>query len=219
MATNTISQLTSIVKENRPISVEFLPNGAPAVRSDVLAAHFNRSHKNVLRDIAKLRPKCPESFRGLNFEPTLVDVPGPNGAVRQERAYLLTRDGFTLLVMGFTGAAAVAWKLKYIKAFNALEAAVVQNQSELARQAGYQQGIDEARALPAAEADRKVAYLAGMKEGKKLQKRQDGLTRLIKIRAYLQKGLSQQEIGKILGVSHQAISDTLARARRQGVTA
>lgn len=219
MATNTVSQLTSIVKENKPIHVEFTDSGTPAVLTSVVAGHFGKKHKSVLRDIAKLRPKCLISFCEHNFVPTSIDISQPNGGTRQERAYLLTRDGFTLLVMGFTGAAAVAWKLKYIEAFNALEAAVVQNQSELARQAGYQQGIDEARALPAAEADRKVAYLAGMKEGRKLQKRQDGLTRLIKIRAYLQKGLSQQEIGKILGVSHQAISDTLARARRQGVTA
>lgn len=43
---------------------------------------------------------------------------------RKDRAYLLTRDGFSLLVMGFTGAAAVRWKIRYIEAFNALEAAV-----------------------------------------------------------------------------------------------
>jgi phage regulator Rha-like protein len=37
------------------------------------------------------------------------------------RQYLLTRDGFTLLVMGFTGQKALQWKLKYIEAFNAME--------------------------------------------------------------------------------------------------
>lgn len=35
--------------------------------------------------------------------------------------YLLTRDGFSLLVMGFTGVKALEWKLKYIQAFNRLE--------------------------------------------------------------------------------------------------
>jgi len=34
----------------------------------------------------------------------------------------MTRDGFTLIVMGFTGKEAMAWKLRYIEAFNAMEA-------------------------------------------------------------------------------------------------
>lgn len=40
---------------------------------------------------------------------------------KQNKEYLLTRDGFSLLVMGFTGEKALAWKLKYIRAFNAME--------------------------------------------------------------------------------------------------
>lgn len=38
--------------------------------------------------------------------------------------YLLTRDGFSLLVMGFTGSRALEWKLKYIEAFNKMEQAI-----------------------------------------------------------------------------------------------
>ena len=103
MAGTTVSQNTSTVKEINPIRVEFLKGNTPAVRSDILAEHFNRSHKNVLRDIAKLRAKCPESFYGLNFEP--VDYIDSKGEKRP--AFLLTRDAFSLLVMGFTGSAAV----------------------------------------------------------------------------------------------------------------
>lgn len=40
---------------------------------------------------------------------------------RNETEYLMDRDGFSLLVMGFTGAKALEWKLKYIKAFNEME--------------------------------------------------------------------------------------------------
>ncbi len=107
MAATSISQVASTVKEISPIRVEFLNENTPAVRSDRLAAHFNRSHKNVLRDIAKVRAKCPESFCQLNFEPTSIDVVQPNGGTRKMPAYLLTRDAFSLLVMGFTGAAAI----------------------------------------------------------------------------------------------------------------
>ena len=45
-----------------------------------------------------------------NFEETLEDP-----------AFLMTRDGFALLAMGFTGKRALHWKLKYIEAFNAME--------------------------------------------------------------------------------------------------
>lgn len=107
MASITLSQTASTVKENNPIHIEFLNEGIPAVRTDRVAAHFNRSHKNVLRDIAKLRNKCPESFCRLNFEPTSIDVVQPNGGTRAMPAYFLTRDAFSLLVMGFTGAEAV----------------------------------------------------------------------------------------------------------------
>lgn len=187
------------------------------MRSDVLAAHFHRSHKNVLRDIAKLRSKCPELFYRLNFEPTLIDVPGPNGAVRQTPAYLLTRDGFSLLVMGFAGAEAVRWKLKYIDAFNALEAAVLENRAELARQAGYAQGLDEARALPAAKAERQAAYLSGMKEGKRLAERRDGLRLITRAKGYLDKGLTKADAARCLGISRQYLRKLLLRATALGV--
>ena len=89
MADTTVSQVTPIVNENRPIRVEFIEENTPAVRSDVLAAHFHRSHKNVLRDIAKLRSNCPELFYRLNFEP--VEYMDAKGEKRP--AYLLIRDG------------------------------------------------------------------------------------------------------------------------------
>jgi phage regulator Rha-like protein len=41
---------------------------------------------------------------------------------RTQKEYLLTRDGFSLVVMGFTGQKALQWKLKYIEAFNKMEA-------------------------------------------------------------------------------------------------
>ena len=40
---------------------------------------------------------------------------------KQNKCYLMTRDGFSLLVMGFTGQKALEWKLKYIEAFNYME--------------------------------------------------------------------------------------------------
>ena len=48
--------------------------------------------------------------------------------------YLLTRDGFSLLVMGFTGARALEWKLKYIEAFNQMEEAIKNPYAHLSKE-------------------------------------------------------------------------------------
>ena len=50
---------------------------------------------------------------------------------REYHKYLMNRDGFTLLAMGFTGQEALVWKLKYISAFNAMEQTLLQQQSPL----------------------------------------------------------------------------------------
>ena len=55
------------------------------------------------------------------FAETSVDIPQPNGGVRDSRVVVMNRDGFTLLVMGFTGKKALQFKLDYIAAFNAME--------------------------------------------------------------------------------------------------
>ena len=57
-----------------------------------------------------------------NFALTINRVPGPKGALRDEPMYHITRDGFALLAMGFTGKEAMRWKEAYIAAFNAMEA-------------------------------------------------------------------------------------------------
>ena len=123
--------------------------------------------------------------------------------------------------MGFTGAAAIQWKLKYIEAFNALESAVMEKRAsslvEAAREAGYMQGRDEALGLPAMEKERKAAYLKGMAEGKRLQIKRDGLNLLARILNYQAKGLTQGETARILGISQQRVSDLLARARKLGL--
>lgn len=48
---------------------------------------------------------------------------------RSQREYLMNRDGFSLLVMGFTGKEALDWKVKYIQAFNAMESFIKERQS------------------------------------------------------------------------------------------
>lgn len=69
----------------------------------------------MLRPIQKIEGQQPE-FSRLNFQP--VEYRDAKGEMRTE--YRMTRDGFSLLAMGFTGDEALAWKIAYIKAFNAM---------------------------------------------------------------------------------------------------
>lgn len=216
MAENSLSQAVSFLNDNSTMEIGVTAQGQPAARSDIVAYHFGKSHKNVLRDITKLRAKCPESFHRLNFEPMFIETKIGNGATRKDRAYLLTRDGFTLLVMGFTGVNAVKWKIRYIEAFNALEAAVREDHASLAREAGYRQGLDEGQAFPAVQAERKDAYLAGLKEADRLWRRNSSPRALRRMMELRRKGCTWREIGKILGISSQAARKRVARACARG---
>lgn len=95
-------------------------NGQATATSLQIAEHFGKRHDNVIRAIRNL--EVPDDYRDLNFEAAITRVPGPKGALRDEPMYRITRDGFALLAMGFTGKEAMRWKLAYITAFNAMEA-------------------------------------------------------------------------------------------------
>ena len=82
-----------------------------------VAEHFEKRHADVLETIEKL--KTENSVLTKMFFETTYKVDGNNKSYKE---YLMNRDGFSLLVMGFTGAKALAWKLRYIEAFNAMEA-------------------------------------------------------------------------------------------------
>lgn len=92
-----------------------MQSGEPVASSRQIAENFEKNHNHVLRDIDSLK-KDVSNFGQMFFETTAPDSYG-----REQRAYLMNRDGFTLLAMGFTGKAALEWKLKYIAAFNEME--------------------------------------------------------------------------------------------------
>lgn len=95
-----------------------LRDGAACCTSLSIAKDFGKAHKDVLRAIDRVRSDIGPEFDQRNFAPiSYVDEKS-----RSYRAYSLTRDGFVMVCMGFTGAAAAAWKVKYIAAFNAMEA-------------------------------------------------------------------------------------------------
>lgn len=90
-------------------------NGEPVASSRQIADNFEKRHDHVMRDIDAIKKDVP------NFGEMFFETETPDSYGRPQRTYLMNRDGFSLLVMGFTGKAALEWKLKYIAAFNAME--------------------------------------------------------------------------------------------------
>lgn len=108
-------------------------NGEPVASSRQIAENFGKEHKDVLRAIENIKAQnC--ALTSMFFEATYTA-----GTGKAYPMYLMNRDGFSLLVMGFTGKAALEWKLKYIAAFNAMEKQLAQrpqlSRSELMAQA------------------------------------------------------------------------------------
>mgnify|MGYP004457685321 CR=1 FL=1 len=107
-------------------------NGEPVVSSRQIAESFGKEHKHVLDAVKNLvaeNSAAKSMFHLSSFENRGKKYP----------MYLMNRDGFSLLAMGFTGKEAVQWKLKYIAAFNAMEKQLAQrpplSRSELMAQA------------------------------------------------------------------------------------
>lgn len=81
-----------------------------------VAETFEKRHADVLRDIEELG--CSKDFRERNFALSKYLVENNK---RSYPMYYMTRDGFTILVMGYTGEKAMKFKEAYIKQFNAME--------------------------------------------------------------------------------------------------
>ena len=82
-----------------------------------VADKFEKEHRHVLESIDKMKEQLSTAeFSALFMEGKYV---ASNG--KKNKEYFMTRDGFSLLVMGFTGEKVLRWKLDYIKAFNEME--------------------------------------------------------------------------------------------------
>lgn len=94
--------------------------GAIVVRSTEIADHFGKRHDHVLRDIDRLIRES-EFHSPIMGSELFFSTTFKNDRNREYREFLMSRDGFALIAMGFTGAKALQWKLKYIDAFNQME--------------------------------------------------------------------------------------------------
>ena len=108
-----------------PIPSVSLHDGRPATTSLEVAKFFGKRHDDVLKSIRNLLPNCPENFNARNF----AVVNYLDGKRESRPMYIIYRDGFMLLVMGYTGKKALALKLAYIEAFNAMEEELARKKS------------------------------------------------------------------------------------------
>lgn len=95
-------------------------SGVLVVSSRSVADDFEKEHKNVIQSIEELMRGVAEKSAYLFIESEYQHEQNK----QTYKEYLLTRDGFSLLVMGFTGQKSLQWKLKYIEAFNKMEKAL-----------------------------------------------------------------------------------------------
>jgi Rha family phage regulatory protein len=88
-----------------------------------VAEHFGKQHKHVIEAVENI--KAENSALTQMFYETSYTA----GTGKHYKMYLMNRDGFSLLVMGFTGKAALKWKLKFLEAFNAMEKEIRKQQA------------------------------------------------------------------------------------------
>lgn len=105
-------------------------NGVPMTNSFLVAETFCKEHRHVVRDIDNLICnlqdidfQCCPNLAGVDemFVAVEKDIQQPNGGVKKTKSYIMDRNGFTLLAMGYNGKKALAFKLKYMDAFVSME--------------------------------------------------------------------------------------------------
>lgn len=121
-------------------------NGEAVTTSRAVAEQFGKQHKHVIRDIENIISQLRNEPSDLETEPTQPNFGLSNpetdtqtaefaernfflseytdGSGKKNKQYILTRDGFTLLAMGFTGAKALQFKVAYINAFDRMESII-----------------------------------------------------------------------------------------------
>ena len=105
--------------------VTIMRNNAVVSSLDV-AAHFHKRHDNLMKVIVEAESTA------LNFKASdkpFIRASYKDASGKENPMYYLTRDGFSFVVMGFTGKKAAEWKWKYIEAFNAMERILTERQT------------------------------------------------------------------------------------------
>ena len=120
--------MESIKHMHKDVVVTRNNDGELVVTSRQVAEDFGKQHQHVTQAIENLISEN-SLLKSMMMESEYTTERG-----RKYKEYLLTRDGFSLLVMGFTGSRALEWKLKYIEAFNQMEQAIKNPYAHLSKE-------------------------------------------------------------------------------------
>lgn len=176
-------------------------NNQVVVSSRQVAEKFGKEHKNILASINDIL--AAENSATKFYQETTFENRG-----KQYPEYLMNRDGFTLLAMGFTGKDALQWKLKYIAAFNEMENKLKGKPVSLLKAQEIEARLNNSRARIASEY-RKIAEKTDIPEYRHIcqQKAAEALSGMsvLPMQEAEQKTYSATEIGKMLGVSAKRI--------------
>jgi Rha family phage regulatory protein len=183
------------------------------VTSTDLVKHFGKAHKDVLKAIQNV--DCSDEFRGRNFAPSSY-ITQQN---KVQPSCDLTRDGFTFLVMGFTGPRVAAWKERYIAAFNAMEASLRRTPAP-AESYPAAPGVPLAKYLALLERNNELleARLAQVERPKRPAPRPLSAEEQAQVLRYAAAGLGPADIAARTGRSSSAVRNVL-RANRGEVAA
>lgn len=119
----------------------YLKNDEAVCDSLQVAEKFHKRHDKLVSEIERMYPGligrgCAQNGGHPMFIKTTYIHHQNNQSYPK---YIMNRDGFSLLVMGFTGKKALEWKLQYIKAFNQMESFIKEKSTQTwleTRQAG-----------------------------------------------------------------------------------
>lgn len=172
-----------------------------------VADRFNKEHSSVLKNIEG-ENRNGKHINGL-FDEILASGNPPTKYFKESsyinrgksyKEYDLTRDGFSLLVMGFTGSEALEWKLKYIDAFNKMESILKEQNSKM---------------MPTTYKEALLQLVQQIEENEVLvaenEKLTDGIDRYQRFLCEKTGSLMKSELAKKLDVSFQRLASVLKK--------
>jgi len=109
----------------KDLTIVFENNNEAVTSSRLVAEYFGKRHDTVTRAIRNLN--CSKEFRQRNFAESYYY----NLQNKKQTEYLMTKNGFTILAMGFTGAKAMQFKEAYINAFDKMQELLKRNETIL----------------------------------------------------------------------------------------
>ena len=116
-----------------------LKNKQATTTSLIVSEYFGKRHERIMRDIEDIRLKFNKHKNGvIEFKKMFQENSYSDTRNRKQVMYEINRDGFMLLVMGFTGQKAFDIKLKFIEAFNLMEEYIKKNELEKLNKANHE---------------------------------------------------------------------------------